>query len=544
MIKQHSRSTLPSSSHTTRRRGLAALPRHRAAAALGAAALLLLGQRPTLASAVTLNSNNGQGDGFGQSSFNAGTNWPDGLAPSSGNDYIVSGTGVTLRTPADGSDYTFAGNSLTITSNGQLRYKGTGGTTITVNNLTLDGGAIDNGSTNASNFFTLAGVNMLLGSGGGTFETQGNGRQIIVSAAIGGIGALTADNNAGSGTAGIGTVILTGANTYTGGTILTDIANSAASPLTLQIGNGGTTGQLGAGGVTTNAYTTLAFDLSNAYSVSNVITGAGALMQIGTGTTTLTGANSYTGGTTVSSGHLTFVNNHSGSSSFVDNATLEFNNTAQQQLNGGTLSGTGTLIKSGSGTLLLGANGSVENVSMGAGGLIDVQGGLLRNEYSSGTWTNNKAGLEVDAGATVDLWDSPGGITVDALTGSGTVTHTSYGGTENLTVGVNNGSGTFSGTITNANGFGLNLVKAGTGTQTLSGANSYTGATTVNAGTLTIGSGSVIGGTGSNLTVANGATFKLGAGSTVNVNNINDVGTTMVLNIAGNITAAGTHELH
>ena len=231
------------------------------------------------------------------------------------------------------------------------------------------------------------------------------------------------------------------------------------------------------------------------------------------GTQTLTGANTYTGGTTVQNGALIFVNNHSGSSNFstLSPGTLEFNVTSgQQQLGGGALTGNGTVVKSGAGELWLGANVATQSISM-TGGLIDVQGGLLRNEWGRGDWTDNKASLRVAAGATVDLWDSPGGITVDALTGSGVVTHTAFGAAENLTVGVNNGSGTFDGTITNQSGIiALNLVKTGSGTQTLTGINTYTGTTAVQGGALLVNgthtgvgavsvtnAGSILGGNGS-----------------------------------------------
>ncbi len=391
-------------------------------------------------------------------------------------------------------------------------------------------------------------------------------------------------------------------------------------------------------------------------SLQNSSNGALALTKTGTGTETLTGANTYTGGTTVSGGTLKFVNSTSGSSNYVDNANLEFNvTTGTQTLSGGTLSGTGTFVKSGTGTLLFGANGAGETIGM-TGGLIDVQGGTLRNDFGASTWTNNKSSLNVASGATVDTWDG-GGITVDALTGSGTVQHSNYGNTvQTLTVGANNGSGTFSGTLTEVNGGGgggnhqlavvktgtgtetlagantytgttsvsagnLNLsnslalqnstltsggtgivfdqsvaakaftfgglsgagnlalvnnagapaavaltlgsagnlstaatnntysgvlsgagslTKAGLGTETLTGANTYTGATTVNSGTLTLSGASTVGSNGNNLTVANGAILNLGSAASMSVNNINDVGTSMVLNIAGNITASGT----
>lgn len=97
------------------------------------------------------------------------------------------------------------------------------------------------------------------------------------------------------------------------------------------------------------------------------------------------------------------------------------------------------------------------------------------------TWADNKASMNIASGATFDFWDGAA-VTVDALTGSGTITKTmAQNSPISLTVGADNGSGTFSGVISNPNGQ-ISLVKTGNGTQTLSGSNTYTGTTTVSAG--------------------------------------------------------------
>ena len=92
---------------------------------------------------------------------------------------------------------------------------------------------------------------------------------------------------------GSGTTILTAENSYAGGTTIT--------AGTLQLGNGGTTGRI-VGGVVDNG--TLAFDRSDTMPFAGVISGSGAVTQIGSGTTILTADNPYTGGTNVSSGTL------------------------------------------------------------------------------------------------------------------------------------------------------------------------------------------------------------------------------------------------
>jgi fibronectin-binding autotransporter adhesin len=81
-----------------------------------------------------------------------------------------------------------------------------------------------------------------------------------------------------------------------------------------------------------------------------------------------------------------------------------------------------------------------------------------------------------------------------------------------LTIGVNNGSGNFSGALTQSVGQTMALVKQGSGTQTLSGKNTYAGATTVSAGTLALVGGSHL----SPITVVGGASlgFTLGSPTT------------------------------
>ena len=103
------------------------------------------------------------------------------------------------------------------------------------------------------------------------------------------------------------------------------------------------------------------------------------------------------------------------------------------------------------------------------------------------TWTNNLAALNVDG--TLNLWDGQN-VIVDALAGNGTVTGNSSDRTTSLTVGVNNGSGMFSGVFSTAGGA---LIKTGSGTQVLLGNNSYTGGTTINQGTLVATNGSSLG---------------------------------------------------
>ena len=90
---------------------------------------------------------------------------------------------------------------------------------------------------------------------------------------------------------GGGTLTLTGSNTYSG----TTTVNAG----TLQIGGGGATGSV-PGGVADNG--TLAFNRSDSFTYSSVISGSGGLVQAGAGKLTLTGGNTYAGTTAVNAG--------------------------------------------------------------------------------------------------------------------------------------------------------------------------------------------------------------------------------------------------
>ena len=96
---------------------------------------------------------------------------------------------------------------------------------------------------------------------------------------------------------GAGTLILEGTNNYSGPTVV--------SSGTLQVGTGGTTGTLGSGPVTTNGI--LAFNRSNAVTISGAIDGAGSLQQNGGGTLTLAGSNTYAGPTDINAGILSIT---------------------------------------------------------------------------------------------------------------------------------------------------------------------------------------------------------------------------------------------
>lgn len=256
--------------------------------------------------------------------------------------------------------------------------------------------------------------------------------------------------------------------------------------------------------------------------IETQIAGGSGLSKSGAGTLTLASGNkTYTGGTAVSAGRLVLADVVTGTSNYsiASTATLELNYSAgSRTLSGGTISGDGNFVKSGAGQLFLGASGARLNINLNSGALIDVQAGLLRSEFANASqsvngWLNNKADLNVASGAFFDIWDS--NTIVDAMTGAGTI-NKGWNGTSSLTFGVDNGTGTFSGTISsvqsppgggyngNINTRTLNLIKNGTGIQTLSGNVSPTGTVTVNAGTLQLAkTASLYGGADASWTAAN-----------------------------------------
>ena len=107
-------------------------------------------------------------------------------------------------------------------------------------------------------------------------------------------------------------------------------------------------------------------------------------------------------------------------------------------------------------------------------------------------------------------------FSMGALSGTGAmVANTSDGPITTVTMGNTNHSGTFSGTIANA-GTSINLVKAGSGTETLTGTNAYSGTTTVNGGTLAVASGSLDGGCYASA-IVNNATLQFSGSGTQNL---------------------------
>jgi MYXO-CTERM domain-containing protein len=233
-----------------------------------------------------------------------------------------------------------------------------------------------------------------------------------------------------------------------------------------------------------------------------------AVVKEGDGTLVLAGTSSYTGATSVKAGTLVLSGTTiSPSHAISAGAVLELNLSAYRDTTGTTFTGAGTLRKTGTGTIEWGAAATTFN--LGAGALIDIQAGTLKGgSYANENWTANLADLNVAAGAVFDGVEA--NVRVNRLSGTGTI-KSGYGGAgyQALTMGVDNGSGTFDGVLANSYA-PANVVKEGTGTIVLLGANTFTGTTRVAAGTLQVGDGGTVGTLGSGaVTIASGATLEI-----------------------------------
>lgn len=370
----------------------------------------------------------------------------------------------------------------------------------------------------------------LLQLGGGA--TAGN--KTIIAGTMSGNKGFTVYNS--------GTIVLSGTNTYTGTTTIT-------SPAVLQLDSTGTLGSGSYSGAIVNNGTFI--DSSTAsQTLSGIISGSGPVRVSDAGTLVLTGANTYSGGTIVSNGGTLALNADSGLGS----------STAGLTLNGGTLKNNNSKPTiTSSRTITLGANGGYFDAgwfgtnTLTIGSTISGSGALLINQdsspvvltntansytgntiigtngpgyYSAGTqaWLklgnsgvipngSGKGNVIINA-AWLGLLDLNGKTqTINGLSGDGTVSTGT--GTGTLTIGNNNATSTFNGVIQNGSGTVV-IAKTGTGTLTLGGANTYTGATTISAGTLALSATGSIDNTPS-IAIAAGATLDVSAISTFNL---------------------------
>ncbi|MCU1723266.1 beta strand repeat-containing protein, partial [Pseudomonas sp. 5P_5.1_Bac1] len=358
------------------------------------------------------------------------------------------------------------------------------------------------------NNYTLAGgsagqLQLVSGISGDTAVRVDSGKTAILDVNLTGNGILNKLDS--------GTLVLNGSNSHTDGTRL--------SGGTLVLGNNDA---LGSGSLTTSAGTTL--DTNTALSLINdlhlngaltlggshdlvlngLVLGNGTLVKNGSGTLTLNQANDYAG-TTLNAGTLLLGNSAAlgvgqltvaGPASLDTSAAMTLGNAIDFGVNtgsrltlagnhdltlSGVLSGNGTLIKQGVGTVDLTGNNDFS-------GSYRIDNGRLN--LLGSTTTGNPA-IDISTAGTLGVGASSA---VGLLSGQGAI---ALENNSVLTVAGGNYTGAISGTG------GLN--KAGLGILTLSGVSSISGTTTVSEGTLSVTGQGVLGTSG--LTVANGATL-------------------------------------
>ncbi len=280
---------------------------------------------------------------------------------------------------------------------------------------------------------------------------------------------------------GSGTLLLSGANTYSGGTTV-----SAGA---LQ----GTTSSL-QGTITNNA--SVIFDQTTTGTYSGNMFGTGSFNKLGSGTITLNGANTYSGGTTVSAGALQGTTS-SLQGAIINNASVIFDQTTTGTYSG-NMFGTGSFNKLGSGTITLnGANtysggttvsaGALQGTTSSLQGAITNSASVIFDQTTTGTYSGNMSGtgsFDKLGSGTVTLSGAntySGGTAVSAGTLQGTTSSLQGAITNNaLVIFDQTTTGTYSGNMSGTGSFN----KLGSGTITLSGANTYSGGTAVSAGTL------------------------------------------------------------
>ncbi|WP_425619316.1 autotransporter-associated beta strand repeat-containing protein [Anatilimnocola sp. NA78] len=501
---------------------------------------------------------------------------------SGGGGLIKTGTGTLTLSGANTFSGAVAVNAGTARI-GHTRAFGAFNTAFTKVNV-ADGASVDfNGIIDATYGYTISGsgvggagalLNNAGGIGNGT--AQASNIRLVGNAAIGGTGnwALLAGGYAAT-TLDLNTFTLTklGGNTFTlanatitagaidiqsgvvtqivnnkpGGHDLSGVAVSLANTtgaalnlnnLNLTVGSlsgGGTTGGnvgLGTGTLTVgNAASTI---------YAGIISGAGGLTKVGSGTLTLSGGSSFSGQVAVNTGTVQIGHTHAfgafntavtkvivasgasvdfngvldatygytitgtgvgGAGALLNNAGNIGTGTAQttsiRLAGNAAIGGTGNwaLLAAGYGATTLDLNGftltklggntfTLANATITAG-VIDIQSGVVTQIGNNKPAGHDLSGVAVSlantAGAALNLNNL--NLSVGSLSGGGAVGGNVGLGTGTLTVG-NATSTTYAGSISGAGG----ITKVGAGVLTLSGSSSFGGVANINAGTARIGS--------------------------------------------------------
>jgi autotransporter-associated beta strand protein len=435
---------------------------------------------------------------------------------------VISGTGGLTKSGAG-----------TLTLSGSNTYSG--GTTFNAGTVSISSDSNLGASSGSLTFGggTLAFTNNVVGtraivmSGAGTFSGA-FGLTMEESGAISGNGNLTVTGSgtlilSGSGSNGTGTTTLTSGVLSLRGTASLGSGNLTITSGVLELGNGNFTRALGVAAGQVNMNSASGGAGFAAYGADRTVNlgGAGATVTWGSGNFLANGQPLYLG--TQTADHMIDFQNPinlnagtrtitvtDGAGSGIDAkisgvisgagaSNLVMNSVGISPWNPGTLllsngnnsyAGTTTIT---AGTLLLSANatGTAGNTVLGSGGS-DILVGNTTGAFSAGLLTDAAVtisrNIRAQSGNTGTI--SIGGYTADASTFSGSIflgTASAAGKPVTLTA-ASGGTATFSGVVqdaASATSFGL-LTKSGAGTVVLSGVNTYSGGTTIDAGTLSI----------------------------------------------------------
>lgn len=419
----------------------------------------------------------------------------------------------------------------------QATFQGTAGTVIVDNTF----GSIGvTGMTFKSDGYRIAGDPITLqGAGGQTFINVGNNTPAgsdttaTIDASLTGASKLIKSD--------YGTLVLTGANTYTGGTDVQFGTLSVSSDANLGAASGALTmkgGTLATMGNFTSARnvtmtTDAKFDVATGtqLGLAGVLSGGGDLYKLGAGTLTLTGANTYGGTTRVQAGTL-IGDSTSIRGNLVNNGSVIFNQNVDGALSG-LLLGTGAATKRGTGSLTLnGVNTLNWNIE---------QGSIISNAslYTANATIGADARLRFDQAADADY--------AGKFSGSGTFEKAGAG-----VLSLNADNSAFTGNTAITNGTLVVTNKLGGNVNVQSGRLHVTGTV---GGNVTVGAGNILSGTGTlsqNATLTGaelrgtqGRTLKIGgnltldSASRVNVS-LDRAGSTALFDVGGDLGLAGT----